>query len=142
MGLDRAMNISFSGVQAERIAMELIASNLANINTTRSLYGDPYRRKIAVLGERTLNFADELSRAQSKLSNGVEVIDVVEDMSPFPKVYNPGHPDADSQGFVRLPNVEESTEMVDQIYTSRMYEANITVFNTIKKMKQDTISAF
>jgi len=146
MGLDRAMNISLSGVKAERLAMELIASNLANINTTRSMYGGPYRRKIAVLGEQPLSFGDELAKAEAKystdISGGVEVVDVVEDMSPLPRVYNPGHPDADEQGYVLLPNVKQSEEMVNQIYTSKLYEANITAYNAIKKMQQDTINAF
>lgn len=142
MGLNQAMNISLSGLQAERVAMELIASNLANINSTRTVYGGPYRRRVAVLGEKPVSFSDELSRAEAKLykgSGGVEVVEVVEDSSPFQKVYNPGHPDADQQGFVSLPNVNYSTEMVDLMYTSRLYEANITAFNATKKMMQDTM---
>jgi flagellar basal-body rod protein FlgC len=140
MGLNRAMDISVSGIEAQRITMELIASNLANINTTRTVYGGPYRRRVPVLSEKSLSFAQELSRAEHKLyGGGVEVTEVVEDSSPFQKVYKPGHPDADEQGFVSLPNVDMSTEMVDLMYTSRLYEANITAFNATKKMMQDTL---
>ena len=121
-----------------------MASNLANINTTRTVYGGPYRRRVAVLGEQPVSFGQALSQAESKYSSsgvgaGVEVVDVVEDTSPFQKVYNPGHPDADAQGYVSLPNVNYSQEMVDMVYVSRLYEANITAFNATKKMMQDTM---
>ncbi len=142
MGLDSALDISVSGLQAQRVTMELIASNLANINTTRTVYGGPYRRRVAVLAEQPLSFDDALGKAQAKLSGGgagVEVVDVVEDAAPFQKVYNPGHPDADEHGYVSLPNVNYSQEMVDMVYVSRLYEANITAFNATKKMMQDTM---
>ncbi|PIS29990.1 flagellar basal body rod protein FlgC [Candidatus Saganbacteria bacterium CG08_land_8_20_14_0_20_45_16] len=138
MSLSDAMNISVSGVEAERRVLELIASNLANINTTRTASGGPYRRLEAVISERP--FVDELAKAEGRLAErggGVEVTDVVEDPSPFQRVYRPGHPDADAQGFVSLPNVDLSKEMVDLVYVSRLYEANITVFNALKKSQQD-----
>ena len=123
--------------------MELISSNLANINTTRSIYGGPYRRKMPVLSEVPMSsFADELAQAEEKLEvrgGGVEVVDVVEDMTPFQTVYNPGHPDANTLGYVDMPNVNMSNEMVDMIYTSKVYEANITAFNATKKMMTDTM---
>jgi flagellar basal-body rod protein FlgC len=133
MGFDQALDISVSAIEAQRRTMELISSNLANVNTTRTIFGGPYRRKVAILFEK------ELERAESRLAGGVEVLDVVEDQTPFPKVYNPGHPDADAQGYVSMPNVNLSEEMVDMIYTSKLYEANITAFNTTKKMMQDTL---
>lgn len=141
MGLNRAMDISVSAIEAQRIAQELIASNIANINTTRTVYGGPYRRRIPVFSEKPISFAEQLTRAEQKLygGGGVEVVDVVEDTTPFQKVYNPGHPDADEDGFVSLPNVSLSTEMVNQMYASRLYEANITAFNATKKMMQDTL---
>lgn len=142
MGLIRAMDISVSGINAQRLTMELIASNIANINTTRTVYGGPYRRRIPVLAEKSVSFADELSRAERSLAmgeGGVEVLDVVEDSAPFQKVYKPGHPDADPQGFVSLPNVDLSEEMVNMVYTQRLHEANITAFNATKKMMQDTL---
>ena len=142
MGFDRALEISVSAVEAQRRTMELISSNIANINTTRTIFGGPYRRKIAVLGEKPLNFDEELSRAELGLrgtNGGVEVVDVVEDQTPSTKVYNPGHPDADAQGYVAMPNVNLSTEMIDMMYNSRLYEANINAFNATKKMMQDTL---
>lgn len=140
MGLSRAMDISLSGLDAQRITMELIASNIANINTTRTVYGGPYRRRVPVMGEKPITFAEQLSRAERKLQGGgVEVQAVVEDSAPFQKVYKPGHPDADEDGFVSLPNVDLSKEMVDLMYSSRLYEANITAYNASKKMIQDTL---
>jgi flagellar basal-body rod protein FlgC len=141
MGLDQAMDVSVSGVEAQRRVMELIASNIANINTTRTVLGGPYRRKVAVLSEKPLSFSEQLAQAQARLglSGGVEVLDVVEDKTPFPKVYKPDHPDADSQGFLSTPNVNLATEMTDMVYVSKLYEANIAAFNATKKMMQDTL---
>lgn len=141
MGLNEALEISASGVEAERRVMELIASNLANISTTHTVLGGPYRRKIAVLGEKPLVFSELLTAAQTRLERGggVEVIDVVEDNTPFQKVYNPSHPDADAQGYVLMPNVKLSDEMVDMIMTDKLYSANITAFNATKKMITDTL---
>ncbi len=143
MGLDQALEISVSGIEAERRAMELISSNIANISTTRTIYGGPYRRKIAVLSEKPLSFDQLLSAAEAKINRaagGVEVSDVVEDMTPFQKVYKPGHPDADAQGFVQMPNVNLSDEMIDMIYVSKLYEANINAYNATKKMVTDTLT--
>lgn len=140
MGFDQALEISVSAIEAQRRTMELISQNLANISTTRTIYGEPYRRKIAVLSEKPLSFSQELFKAELRLGGGgVEVTDIVEDQTPFQKVYHPGHPDADAQGFVSMPNVNLSNEMVDLVYTSRLYEANITAFNATKKMMQDTL---
>ncbi len=143
MSLDQALEISVSGIEAERRAMELISSNIANISTTRTIYGGPYRRKIAVFQEKPLTFEQVLSAAEARVNNaagGVEVADVVDDMSPFQKVYKPGHPDADEQGFVQMPNVNLSDEMVDMIYVSKLYEANINAYNATKKMVTDTLT--
>lgn len=143
MGFDQALEISVSGIEAQRRTMELISSNLANISTTRTIGGGPYRRKIAIIREKPLSFSDELSRAEGRLfsgaGGGVEVVDVVEDQTPFSRVYNPGHPDADERGYVYLPNVNMATEMTEMIMTSKLYEANITAFNATKKMMQDTL---
>ncbi|MFH1386940.1 MAG: flagellar basal body rod protein FlgC [bacterium] len=143
MGFNQALEISVDGIEAQRRTMELISSNLANINTTRTANGGPYRRLVSVIGEKPLSFSESLSKAEAALaekSGGVEVVDIVEDNTPFQKVYNPGHPDADAGGFVSMPNVNLSTEMVDMVYVSKLYEANITAFNATKKMMQDTLS--
>ena len=139
MGVEQAMDISISGVKANETHMEIISSNLANIQTTRTLAGGPYRRKVPVFAEKPLEFAEALSNAEKKLSGGIEVSEIVEDQSPFEKVYNPGHPDADSSGFVSLPNISMSKEMVDMVYVSKLYEANITAYNASKKMAQDML---
>ncbi len=139
MGLDRAMNISVSAIEAEQKRMEVISSNIANINTTRSEDGGPYRRLEAVFNETPYSFDEALSRAEQKLSGGVDV-SVVEDSTPFKKVYNPSHPDSDKEGFVLLPNVELAKEMVDLVGSSKVHEANITAYNASKKMKQDALS--
>ena len=135
----QSFDISVSGVNADRVWMENIASNLANINSTRSIYGGPYRRRVTVFAEQPLAFGEALRRAEARMAGGGVVADVAEDPTPFQKVYNPGHPDADADGFVSLPNVSMSKEMIDLAYASRLYEANITVFNATKKMAQDTL---
>ena len=139
--LNQSFDISVSAINAERLHMELISSNIANANTTRTITGEPYRRRIAVMSEKPLrSFAEELAYARLKLEGGgVEVSDVVEDQTPFQRVFNPGHPDADSQGYVNMPNVDLAREMVDMVYASKLYEANITAFNATKKMMQDTL---
>jgi len=140
MGLRNALDISASGIEAQRRTMELIASNIANINTTRTIFGGPYQRRVAVLTEKPISFSEELSRAEMRIfgtGGGVEVSDIVEDKSPFQKVYNPGHPDADGQGFVTMPNVNLSTEMVEMMEVSKLYEANIVAFNATRKMGSD-----
>ena len=143
MGLVQAMDISVSGINAGRKHVEIIASNLANISTTRSIEGGPYRRKIPVFAETSLTFAEELSRSEQKVgTGGVQMVDVVSDPTPLQKVFNPSHPDADAYGFVSLPNVDMSKEMVDLVYASKLYEANITVFNATKKMAQETIQIY
>ncbi len=140
MGLEDALDISVSGIDAERQHMELISSNIANINTTRTLNGGAYRRKIAVFGEKELSFDQELKSAEGKIeSGGVMVSEIAEDKSPLHKVYNPSHPDADGKGFVNMPNVDLAKEMVDMTESSKLYESNITVFNVTKKMIQDTM---
>ena len=140
MGLDQAMDISVSAINANRIHMELISSNLANINTTRTLQGGPYRRKIPVFGEKPIDFSESLSAAEKKMSGGIEIKEIVEDPAPFQRVYNPGHPDADSEGYVSLPNVSMAQEMVDMVYVSKVYEANITAYNTTKSMAKELLS--
>lgn len=139
MGINQALDISVSGINANRVHMEIISSNLANINTTRTLQGGPYRRKVPVFGAKPLEFSQSLSEAEKKLSGGIEVSDVTEDKTPLTRVFNPGHPDADSQGYVSMPNVSMSKEMIDMVYVSKLYEANITAYNATKKMATETM---
>ena len=142
MGFNRALDISISGIEAQRLTQELIASNLANLNSTRTIYGGPYRRKFAVMEENPLVFSDFLASASSKYETGggVEVVKIEEDdMTPFPKVYNPSHPDADKQGFVSMPNVNLANERLSMMDASKVYDANIAAFNATKKMMQDSL---
>lgn len=137
MNFFKSMNISASGMTAERMRMDIISRNIANANTTRTAAGTPYRRQMAVLSEVQGNtFEDMLSRAigGAMTGNGVEVSAVVEDRSPFKLIYNPGHPDADEDGYVRMPNVDAVTEMINMISATRAYEANVTSLNSAKSM--------
>jgi len=128
MKIFRSMNISLSGLTAERLRLDLVASNLANINTTRTLEGGPYQRRVAVFAERL-----EQVRGGNRVA-GVQVTAVAKDNSPPRMVYDPSHPDANHEGYVGYPNVDVLREMVDMISAARAYEANVTVFNAGKTM--------
>lgn len=130
MKIFRAMDASASALTAGRLQMDLIAHNLANMNTTRTAAGTPYRRRMLVQEERVPTFQDALDRA----GNGVRVTQVVEDQSPFQLKYDPSHPDADAQGMVRMPNVDMLQEITDMMMATRYYEANLSVFNASKGM--------
>jgi len=143
MGLNQAFDISVSAIEANRLALEAINSNIANISTTRSIDGGPYHRRFVVFEEQPLRFDQLLQSAQNKLetnAGGVHAKMTQDDIAPFEKVYNPGHPDADPSGYVTMPNVNLAKEMVDLVEKSKLYEANITAFNATKKMVTDTLS--
>ena len=135
-----SMSISASALTATRLRMDVIAENMANMNTTRTENGDPYRRKYVVFQERTDDraFASFFNRAR-QAQGGVRVLEIGTDMSEFKYDFNPGHPDADENGYVRLPNVEVVQEMVDMMSAFRAYEANITALNTFKDMAVKTL---
>jgi len=120
--------------------MDVIAENIANIDTTRTENGEPYRRKYVVFQERTgdRDFASFFNRAR-QAPGGVRVIRVGRDMSDFTLDYNPTHPDADEDGYVRLPNVDVVQEMTDMMSAYRAYEANITALNVFKDMAVKTL---
>ncbi len=130
MGLISLMKVSATGLSAERLRMDTIADNLANANTTRSVNGGPYRRKVAVFQPIT---------PSPQLPGGVRVVGIVADTTPLRRVYQPGHPDADPEGYVTYPNVDMVHEMVDLITASRAYEANIQAFNAAKQMFMRTL---
>lgn len=134
-----SMNISASAMTAQRLRLDIASENIANIDTTRTAGGTPYRRKMVVLESknesdfrRILMNTAGISRQQS--TGGVRVAQIVEDTSPFKAVYNPNHPDADENGYVQMPNVDMIKETVDAMSATRSYEANITAFNAIKTM--------
>jgi flagellar basal-body rod protein FlgC len=140
MSLFGGLEISASALTAERVRMDVVAENLANAQTTRGADGQPYRRKEVVLQERAGAFGASLSAAMNKTSGGgVEVAGVVEDQTPLKRVYDPGHPDADAEGYVSMPNVDTVTEMVDLIGAQRAYEANVTAMQAAKQMFARTL---
>lgn len=138
MGMFDAINASASGLTAERLRLDVISNNLANVNTTRTVEGGPYRRQLVVFEPRTQNtsFSGLLGQKMSLNSEnlGVKVGGIIKDPSPFRQVYDPSHPDANRQGYVELPNINVVSEMVDMITASRAYEANVTAMNTAKSM--------
>lgn len=139
MALFQAFDISASGMTAERFRTDIIAENVANVNTTRTEDGTPYRRKIVTFAEKdTVSFADLLTKtARHYGGNGVKVTKVLEDeSSDYIMKYDPSHPDADENGYVSYPNVNIVTEMTNLIDSSRGYEANVTAFNAVKAMAQ------
>jgi flagellar basal-body rod protein FlgC len=145
MGLFDAISISGSGLSAERLRMDVTAENLANAQSTRGADGQPYRRREVVLqatGGGDGGFEGALARARSAgtaPAGGVQVAAIVSDPAPGRRVYDPGHPDADAQGYVTMPNVDTVSEMVDLIGASRAYEANVTAMQTAKAMFAKTL---
>jgi len=146
MGMFDALNVSATGLTAERLRMDVTAENLANAQTTRGADGQPYRRKEVVLAEvQSGGFGSQLAKAigagstSGSQPGGVEVAGISQDQTPGKLVYDPGHPDADAKGYVRMPNVDTVAEMVDLISASRAYEANVTAMNSAKQMFSKTL---
>ena len=131
-----AMDISASGMTTQRFRLDTVALNMANASTTRSINGGPYRRQQVILGERAMQptFDQMLAREQGLRYAGVEVVQIQEDDSPPRLVLEPGHPDADSRGFVRYPNINPVGEMVILLEAVRLYEANVRALNAGKEM--------
>ncbi|PKM95705.1 MAG: flagellar basal body rod protein FlgC [Firmicutes bacterium HGW-Firmicutes-1] len=139
MSVFNTMNVSATGMTAQRLRMDTISQNIANINTTRGDNGSgPYRRKIAVFEEISTqkNFSNMLNQYLGEYSKvgGVKVKKIAEDKSPFISLYDPTHPDANKEGYVLMPNVNSLEEMTNLISANRSYEANVTAFNSNKSM--------
>jgi flagellar basal-body rod protein FlgC len=137
MGMFDSMHVSASGLAAERLRMDVIAQNLANVNSTRGPDGQPYRRHEVVFRSRDVGTTDgprQSDRASMGPLHGVEPVAIVEDPSALRTVYDPQHPDADDDGYVHYPNVNPVTEMVDMMTATRAYEANVTAMNAAKNM--------
>jgi flagellar basal-body rod protein FlgC len=148
MGLFDALQISGSGLSAERLRMDVTAENLANAQSTRTATGQPYRRKEVVLQavDGQSGFADALAAANGATGAttngqvpGVKVAAITEDPTPGHRVYDPSHPDADANGYVTMPNVDTVTEMVDLMSEQRSYEANVTAMTSAKTMFTKTL---
>lgn len=138
MGYLSSLDISSSGLTAQRLRMDIISQNIANANTTKTENGEPYRKKNVVFEEKkgTGSFSDYLSSASKQMDggSGVRVTEIIEDKSAFKLQYDPGNPDADENGYIKLPNVDVLNEMVDLISATRSYEANVTALNASKSM--------
>lgn len=125
MSVFSGMRISASGLSAERLRMDVISSNVANVKTTRTENGGAYVRKVVSFKE---NFDEKLGML------GVKAVAIEEDKSPLRKVYEPNHPDADEEGYVEYPNVDLLVEMSELITASRAYESNVDTLNAQKDM--------
>jgi len=140
VSLVNSFAISQSALQAERLRMDVVANNLANMNSTRTPNGGPYRRQTVQLSAvgGGPSFANVLA-GQGGAAGGVRVDAVTEDPSPPRRVYEPSNPDAGPDGFVDYPNIDMSIEMTDMINANRSYEANVTALNSIKAMAQKAL---
>ena len=131
-----ALDISASGLSAERTHINIISMNLANVKTTRTEYGGPYRRKSVEMAATPVDdsFSKQMRGALDRELRGVRVMNVVQDTRPFKMVYEPGHPDADADGMVKYPDINVVEEMASLMTAQRGYEANVTSIDTIKAM--------
>jgi flagellar basal-body rod protein FlgC len=131
-----ALHTSSSGLSAQRLRMNLISSNLANIHTTRTLQGGPYKRKDAIFEAKpvTESFKDVLRSRGAKGVSKVKVAEIIEDSAPPIMKYDPNHPDADEKGYVAMPNINLMEETVNMITAARSYEANVAAVKASKSM--------
>ena len=134
MDIFTTMKISASALKAQRIRMNAISSNLANIETTRTPDGGPYRKREVVFQSSQSGFADTLDNRLRDAVQGVKVAQVQVSSLPPMMVYNPSHPDANAQGLVAMPNINLVEETADMMSASRAYEANVTVVKSAKRM--------
>lgn len=146
MSMFKSMNISASALTAQRLRMDVISSNMANVDSTRGQYRngqwEPYRRKLVETAPKESSFQSYLQKATGTgngFGSGVKVTRIKEDDAPFRIMYDPEHPDANEEGYVQLPNVDPLKEMVDLMSASRSYEANVTVFNASKGIMMKTL---
>jgi flagellar basal-body rod protein FlgC len=143
MGFGRLLSttdIAASGLAAERLRMEIAANNIANANSTSTPEGGPYRRQQVQFSSAMAESMGGDLRAISDSLGGVLVQGVVRDSTELPKVFNPGHPDADEAGFVEMPNVKLPMEMVDLMTASRAYDANLKALTIFKQMAEQSLS--
>lgn len=138
-----SLNISASGMTAQRMRLDVAAENVANIETTRTESGGPYRRKLIVLQAKDNSFREIMTRTMAgkniQTNAGVQATQILEDETELKAVYEPDHPDADENGYVRMPNIDMVKEITDSMAASRSYEANLTAFNAVKLMAQKAL---
>lgn len=148
MSMFGGIDAAASGLTAERLRMDVISNNIANVNSTRTVDGGPFKRKYVIFQPREAeknSFSAMLEGAMNKgdknrAGDGVRAIGIGTDDTMGKLVYDPGHPDANADGYVELPNVDIVTEMVDMITASRAYEANVTTINAAKSMAQQALN--
>ena len=128
------LHVSTTGLSAQRIRMNTISTNLANVHTTRTPTGGPYRRKLVVMEAVPNEDFGSILRSQSELLGGVSVSEIVEDTTSFRQTYDPGHPHANKAGYVSMPNVDVMTEIADMLIARRSYEANVAAIGATKAM--------
>lgn len=151
MAFFSSMNIVGSGMTAQQARLDVISETITNLNTTRTEAGGAYRRKITVMQAETgkNGFREAMSRAATRghaISNrsrdaypqagGVKIVEIAEDDTPNPLVYDPTHPDANEEGYVELPNVTLVKEVTDAMAASQAFSANVTAFNALKQVVQ------
>ena len=148
MAFFSSMNIVGSGMTAQQARLDVISENITNMNTTRTESGGAYRRKITVMQAETGKncFREAMSRAARKgrvISNrgyeqagGVKIVEIAEDQSELPFIYDPTHPDANEEGYVEMPNITLVKEVTDAMAASQAFNANVTAFNALKQVVQ------
>ncbi|MGZ3496510.1 MAG: flagellar basal body rod protein FlgC [Vulcanimicrobiaceae bacterium] len=148
MGFYNSIEISASGLSAERLAMDVIANNIANANTTHTPQGGAFKRQLVVFAQKpdgsqstgvdgeSSSLGDDGSQGQG----GVAALGIVQDQSPDRLVFDPSNPDADARGYVHYPNVSVVKEMVDMMAASRAYEANVTAIQEARNMGNATLN--
>ena len=134
MSIFSSMQINASGLTLERLKMDTISTNIANVNTTRTEEGGPYLRKEVVFEENLRNEYSKVTGRMEKKSAGVKVIGIDQDEENTEIIYNPTHPDADEEGYIQMSNVNMVDEMIALLNTQRSYEANVTALNTSKSL--------
>lgn len=141
MSFFNSMNVSATGLTAQRLRMDIISQNIANVNTTKTKDGGPYRRKVLLFEEQdSKGFNSILNDSiNNYTASGVKVSKIIDDTAPLKRVYDPSHPEADKEGYVSMPNVNTVEEMVNMISANRSYEANVTAMNAAKSMAMKSL---
>ncbi|WP_313468917.1 flagellar basal body rod protein FlgC [Carnobacterium sp.] len=134
MAIFDSMHINASGLSLERLKLDTISTNIANVNTTRTAEGGPYVKKEVIFEESLKNVASALNGKPGEKSFGVKATEIAENRDNLVMEYNPTHPDADGNGYVQMPNVNMADEMIDMITAQRTYDANVTALNASKDM--------
>ena len=150
MGFYSAIEISASGLSAERLAMDVIANNIANANTTRTPQGGAFKRQLVVFAQKGaapdengppgMDGGFHAGDEPKPSIDGVQAVGIIDDPSPDRMVFDPGNPDADARGYVHYPNVQIVNEMVDMMAASRAYEANVSVIQETKSMNASSLA--